>query len=95
MSEAVANITGVNPRSSFQESEIDAPVSVWIQESYILATTFVYRMGLQENGLPSEEYLKEGAKLAQRQIAKGGYRLANLLVKLWGNLETQQELFLE
>jgi len=43
--------------------------------------------------LPSKEYIKEGIKVAWRQIAKGGYRLANLLVKLWGTPEEQ--LFLE
>lgn len=35
--------------------------------------------------MPTDEYIKEGKDVAEKRIAKAGYRLANLLTKLWGN----------
>jgi hypothetical protein len=53
----------------------------------------VYR-GITENGLPSKAYIEEGTRVAWRQLAKGGFRLANVLVKLWGS-SSSSEMFLE
>ena len=90
--EAATNITQENPRTSFTESELESPVDVWIAESFEIAKTVVYR-GITENGLPSKAYIEEGTRVAWRQLAKGGYRLANVLVKLWGS--SRSAMFLE
>ncbi len=82
MSESASSIMRENPLSSFTEEELRAPVEEWVKESYGLATKFVYRMGIEENGIPSEEYVREGTKIAWRQIAKGGFRLARLLERI-------------
>lgn len=38
-----------------------------------------------ENEKPTAAYIKNGIKVAERQIAKGGYRLADILIKMWAS----------
>jgi len=46
-----------------------------------LAKAVVYP-GVTENQMPSDEYIAVAQQTAERQIAKGGYRLADYLIKL-------------
>ncbi len=56
----------------------------WSDESYELSKTFVYN-GVTEGGWPSDQYFVDGKVIVNKQLAKGGYRLANLLVTIWGS----------
>ena len=61
---------------------MDLHFTEWAKEGVELAKNFVYKH-IKEGELPSDHYISEGARIAQRQIAKGGYRLAKLLSKMW------------
>jgi hypothetical protein len=39
----------------------------------------VYK-NINEHEVVSEDYIQKGIKIAERQIVKGGYRLADLLI---------------
>uniref|UniRef100_A0A7S3IN08 Uncharacterized protein n=1 Tax=Strombidium inclinatum TaxID=197538 RepID=A0A7S3IN08_9SPIT len=49
----------------------------WAAEGYEIATTFVYT--IEQNTLPSDEYVSEARKIVHRRLALGGYRLAKVL----------------
>eukprot|EP00347_Sterkiella_histriomuscorum_P023418 403334716 len=84
--------TSDNPRDSF--TDLNAPTNDWHLESSQLAKDYVYT-GIVEGQKPSQEYIDIGFKVAKRQIAKGGYRLADLLVKLLGDNKLQESKFLQ
>jgi len=50
------------------------PEKEWASEGYKLATEFVYN--IEQNTLPSDDYVREGQKIVHQQLTKGGYRLA-------------------
>ena len=58
------------------------PESEWTAETLEIAKSVVYA-GATPNEPLSEEYIQNAVAVAKRQIAKGGYRLANelLLIK--------------
>jgi hypothetical protein len=93
-----ARLTAKYPLSSI--SEVNATYTTWDDESLEIAESFVYT-GITENTLPSDAYLKAGIDIAERQIVKGGYRLALLLETWWGAssaeepAKTSVELFTE
>ncbi|TNV81471.1 hypothetical protein FGO68_gene15787 [Halteria grandinella] len=88
--QASSNITSLYPLSSFPD--IDTPHTEWAKEGYELARDYVYA-GIQEGGIPTQEYLEQGKQVAWRQLAKGGYRLARLLDKMWTHKQ-QETVFL-
>ena len=49
----------------------------WARESVLLAKKYAYH--IHKNVVPSEDYIHTGRRIALRQIALAGYRLANLL----------------
>ena len=53
----------------------------WAAESFTVVEDFIYRGVVADEHL-SDEYNDEGMELAERQMVKGGYRLANLLLSL-------------
>jgi len=65
----------------------------WALEGHKLAVKYGYhgRNGmagtrpayLQPGGTPGEEYLKTGREVAGSQLARAGYRLANMLNEIW------------
>jgi hypothetical protein len=81
-------VTLENPLSSFGD-DIDKPQTEWAAEGFELAKDYVYGWGIEEGGLPSSEYLEQGKRVAWRQLAKGGYRLARLLEKMWTHDENR------
>merc|ERR1719183_256154 len=66
---------------------------VWAADSFKISKDFVYT--IEENQLPSDDYVKTGKALAEKQIAIAGHRLANLLMslKLENTLEKEQSRF--
>lgn len=53
-------------------------------ESYLKAVNYAYE-GIEYGGRPSQEYLQTRFQVVQRQLALGGYRLADVLVRVLGN----------
>ena len=43
------------------------------------------------NEAPSEEYILEGQQIAMRQIAKGGYRLARVIIQIFEHIDKKRE----
>lgn len=84
-----AKIQEEYPRSSFPD--LDAPHTEWHNENYQLALDYAYD-GYVEGGHPDEEYIKRGIKVCERQIAKGGYRLADLLVKYLKDITPRSQI---
>ena len=66
------------PRNTLKK-ELDNldPKLTYAKEANDIATTFAYTIA--KNAIPSEEYLKKARELSQKQIALGGYRLADVL----------------
>jgi hypothetical protein len=54
----------------------------WMDESFTLAKDVAFK-GIKNGSTPSLAYRKNGAKVAQRRVAWGGYRLAALLNSIW------------
>lgn len=55
---------------------------LWVQEGFEISSTFVYE-GLKENEDPSQDYQLEAKRIVKRQLALGGYRLANQIVYIY------------
>lgn len=55
--------------------------NLWALESYNYAKDFVYK-NIQENGIPSQQYLQGGQKIAREALALAGYRLAELFKEI-------------
>jgi hypothetical protein len=49
-------------------------------ESYLKAVTYAYE-GIEYGGTPSQEYLETRFEVVQKQLALGGYRLSDALVR--------------
>jgi hypothetical protein len=58
----------------------------WANESNALALSFVYTAPQAPTPLP-DAYVKAGAEMCRRQLALGGYRLANLLEYIFTTTE--------
>lgn len=72
-------ITMNNSYDSFED--LGNPETEWATEGLNIAKAVVYP-GVQENVMPSDEYVALAQATAERQIAKGGYRLADYLILL-------------
>lgn len=79
------NIRHENPQSSFKKGEIEKPESEWWEETYNLSVDEVYA-GITINEWPSDEYVVSRLACAHRQLAKGGYRLANILEDIYDKI---------
>ena len=63
---------------------------VWAKDSYAIASTFLYK-DITENDPLKQTYVSDAQALAESQIVKGGTRLANLMITVFG---TKEEMFL-
>ena len=79
------NIRTENPEESFKFGEIGRPEREWYKETLELAETYVYP-GVTQNEVPSQEYIQSRRPIARRQIAKGGYRLRDLLTRIYNDI---------
>lgn len=89
MTSRVTKITHQFPESSI--TDIDTPFATWSFEGLEIGKDFVYE-NIEPHTIPNKVYIEEGTKIALKQIAKGGYRLANLLVQTLK--QDQTDLFL-
>jgi len=77
-----ASILTINyPESSF--SDLGNDYTKWHSEGLKIAEEIVYK-NINEGELPSDDYIALGKIIAERQVAKAGYRLANLLTQIYG-----------
>ena len=68
------------PRTFFaKQLQVQSP-SLWAQESYHIATTFVYTLPL--NAKPSDSYIQQGQVIVREQSVLAGDRLADVLNQL-------------
>ncbi len=68
------------PRSAFSEELSHPDSQEWAEESVAIAERHVYK-GVQEHTELKKDdvYVKKAVEVVERQIALGGYRLADLL----------------
>lgn len=69
------------PREMFKE-EIALSPEEWIKESYRLAIDVAYD-GIKPYDIPAKEYEKKTRKCVIKRIALAGYRLADILNKIF------------
>jgi len=81
-------LTTTYPESSFDDIHNLYPT--WNEECLALAEDTVYK-NINEGDLPSDSYIAAGKLVAERQIAKAGYRLANLLSGMWTKKFEEEE----
>lgn len=62
--------------------EIKIVPHLWANEGLDIVRDYVYE-NIEEDESPLEDYLKRGQEIANKQIAKAGYRLAYVLKNLW------------
>ena len=74
-------ITRANPADADQSWKDVEPLH-WVEESNTLARQIVYK-NITENSQPSREYTDAAQKLSRRRIAMAGYRLAEVLNRLF------------
>ena len=71
---------------------MDLEYNLWAEESFQIIENFVYQ-NISQEVLPTDEYVEKATAIAERQIAKAGYRLAHLLTELLNpTAETNEQL---
>jgi hypothetical protein len=76
----VSTVKEKHPRRSLDELD-DKIFDHWRQESYDIGVQFSYA-NITPGAEPSAEFIGEGKRLSERQLALAGYRLADLLNSL-------------
>jgi hypothetical protein len=66
------------PRKQFSVELAKRDIELWADESFHIAVSTVYS-GIEAGTKPSDEYIERGYEVVKRQLALGGYRLADLL----------------
>lgn len=69
-----------HPVSSLAQ-ELQVPEKDWAAEGYELATQYVY--SIAQNTLPDDDYVDISRAIVHKQLAKGGYRLAETIVDIF------------
>lgn len=54
----------------------------WGDQSFGYAQSYVYS-NIEENTVPSDEYIQGGIEIAEQQLCRAGYRLAITLLNMW------------
>ncbi|NGX34602.1 MAG: hypothetical protein K1060chlam1_00955 [Candidatus Anoxychlamydiales bacterium] len=70
-------ITTLYPKKSIDELDV-TDFDAWVFESHQIGCENSY-YGIKLNDTPSDEYLQKNRQIAYRQVAKAGYRLADVL----------------
>jgi len=79
LSDAAQTISSKYPRSDL---ELNMTVENWAQESLTVAEASVYK-GATQGGWPNQDYIAAGKIAAEKRLAQGGYRLADLIVAIY------------
>ena len=67
------------PASNFEKEIAVQSSESWNVEGQMITRTSVYPEGLKQNEMPSERYLSDSYKIAEKRIALSGYRTAKFL----------------
>ena len=76
------------PYDKLRDRMKDDQFEAWMNESFSLATTEVYK-GVEEGKMPSKKYTENAYKIAQERFALGGYRLGDLFNEVFGGTPTK------
>jgi len=79
-----AAITRKHPRGAVRPQLRPANYDAWAREGFETTKAFVYPATLKRGELPSHDYEATAFTIAQEAIAKAGYRLGNLLNRMFG-----------
>ena len=71
---------------------LETPRDLWFLEGVEIAQHAIYS-DIKPDEKPSIFYLERGELIGERQIAKAGYRLANVLNEIW-SVTKEDEVFL-
>lgn len=65
---------------SLNDSDWQNPLAIqtWVEESIVLSETVVYS-GVKEGEALSDEYLRRGREVINRQVVIGGLRLSSII----------------
>ena len=66
-------------------------VDSWLTESWEVARDYVYK-DLKSGEIPSATYLERGYKVCRERITLAGYRLARILVKVFGEHLLEEQI---
>lgn len=69
-------------RSDFSTQLSETDYSIWAKESFELSKEYVYN-GISNGATPSQAYIERGMEVANKQIVLAGYRLADLIRKIY------------
>lgn len=72
------------PKNSIDELNV-TDFDAWVYESHKIGSENAY-LGIKINDSPPDEYIQKNKKIAYRQIAKAGYRLADILNEVFEDL---------
>lgn len=92
MDQLAAWYTGNYTRNDLELELSYDNVTVWTLESYTLAVDYAY-YGIQVGETPSPQYVAAARQIVMKQIALGGYRLADFLIEALTPMIQIEELF--
>ena len=80
---------------SFNYSEWQNPLAIqtWVEESIALSETVVYP-GVKDGQSLSDEYLRSGREVINRQVVIGGLRLASIIKYIFVDKANEEAKFL-
>jgi len=76
----VTDLTSLNPAD-------------WAKDSYEVSQTFVYKDIAEGQPLP-EDYVEKAQQLAEKQIVMGGFRLAHVIMNIYGSQADVQKFLM-
>ena len=83
LSQYSRHLITVHPRKNLAKELAESSERAWAHDSHALAVEYAYQNGkLTPYHDPGEEYFYAAQKVAESQVALGGYRLADKLVAL-------------
>ena len=82
ISKYAKDLTDKYPRESVKDRVSILDQHIWAQESFDLSKSIVYN-GIKENEEPSVQYVETGREIVNQQVAIGGYRLADIIRKIY------------
>lgn len=83
-----ANLTAQFPRDKVAQRVSELDERKWATEMHQIAKDYVYD-GIEPNTTPSKEYIARGRQMVNEQLAVGGYRLADTMMKLKLSVESR------
>ena len=74
------------PRSALEENLKKKNTGMWIAESFSLEKEYAYTGIVQDKAIP-QEYLDRARPIVEKQLALGGYRLADMIIDTFKDMD--------